>query len=81
MFNKKHIIPAQCRAGRGLIKMDQATLAGAASVSRNVIIDFEKGRRVPTKNNLAAIRSALEDAGVEFTNGDAPGVRLKKKKR
>jgi hypothetical protein len=26
---------------------------------------------------VAAIRAALEAAGVEFTNGDAPGVRLR----
>jgi transcriptional regulator with XRE-family HTH domain len=75
------ISPAQCRAARGLIAMDQADLAEAANVSRNVIIDFEKGRRVPTRNNLAAIQRVLEKAGVEFTNGDAPGVRLKKSKK
>jgi DNA-binding transcriptional regulator YiaG len=75
------ISPAQCRAARGLIAMDQAVLAEAANVSRNVIIDFEKGRRVPTRNNLAAIQRVLEKAGVEFTNGDAPGVRLKKSKK
>jgi hypothetical protein len=27
---------------------------------------------------VAAIRAALEAAGVEFTNGDRPGVRMKK---
>ena len=27
---------------------------------------------------IAAIRAALEAAGVEFTNGEAPGVRLRK---
>jgi transcriptional regulator with XRE-family HTH domain len=75
------ISPAQCRAARGLIAMDQAVLAEAANVSRNVIIDFEKGRRMPTRNNLAAIQRVLEKAGVEFTNGDAPGVRLKKSKK
>lgn len=75
------ITPAQCRAARGLVDMDQAGLADGAMVSRNVIIDFEKGRRVPTRNNLAAIQRVLEEAGVEFTNGDAPGVRLGKKKR
>jgi transcriptional regulator with XRE-family HTH domain len=75
------IFPAQCRAARGLIAMDQADLAEAANVSRNVIIDFEKGRRVPTRNNLAAIQRVLEKAGVEFTNGDAPGVRLRKSKK
>jgi predicted transcriptional regulator len=59
--------------------MSQAALAAAASVSRSVIVDFEKGRRTTTKNNLAAIRRALEAAGVEFTNGNRPGVRLKKR--
>jgi hypothetical protein len=39
--------------------------------------DFEAGRRTPLAANLAAIRTALEAAGVEFTNGDAPGVRLR----
>jgi len=75
------ISPAQCRAARALINMDQAVLAEAANVSRALIIDFEKGRRVPGHNNLAAIQRALEDAGVEFTNGKAPGVRLRKSKK
>jgi DNA-binding XRE family transcriptional regulator len=75
------ITPAQCRAARGLIAMHQATLAEAANVTRNVIIDFEKGRRMPGRNNLAAIQRVLEEAGVEFTNGNAPGVRLKKSKK
>jgi predicted transcriptional regulator len=74
------ITPAQCRAARGLVDMDQGTLADAAMVTPGVIIDFEKGRRVPTRNNLAAIQRVLEEAGVEFTNGDKPGVRLSKKK-
>jgi predicted transcriptional regulator len=74
------IIPAQCRAARGLVDMSQATLAEAASVSRNVIVDFEMGRRTTNRNNLAAIHRVLEAAGVEFINGDSPGVRLKKKR-
>ena len=75
------ITPAQCRAARGLVDMDQRMLADGAMVTPGVIIDFEKGRRVPTRNNLAAIQRVLEEAGVEFTNGDAPGVRLRTKKR
>ena len=74
------ITPAQCRAARGLVDMDQRTVADGAMVTPGVIIDFEKGRRVPTRNNLAAIQRVLEEAGVEFTNGDAPGVRLRKEK-
>jgi hypothetical protein len=31
--------------------------------------------------NVEKMRKALEKAGIEFTNGDALGVRLKKKPR
>ena len=72
------ITPAQCRAARALVDMDQVDLARRAVVSRNVIVDFERGSRTPLANNLAAIRRALEESGVEFTNGDQPGVRLRK---
>lgn len=60
--------------------MDQATLAEAANVSRNTVVDFEKGRRSPNTNNLLALQNALEAAGVIFVaeNGQGPGVRLRK---
>jgi hypothetical protein len=32
----------------------------------------------PTPEQLAAIQEALEAAGIEFTNGDEPGVKLKR---
>jgi hypothetical protein len=50
-------------------------------LSESTIRDFEKGRRIPGVNNLAAIRGALESAGVIFVdeNGDGPGVRLRKR--
>jgi hypothetical protein len=54
---------------------------GEGRFPKNTIVDFEKGRSTPVKNNLAAIQRVLEEAGVEFTNGDAPGLRLRKKKR
>lgn len=81
MLGLMSISPDQCRAARALVEMDQAVLAQRASVSRNTVVDFEKGRRVPTANNLAAIRSALEGAGVLFIaeNGAGPGVRLAKR--
>jgi predicted transcriptional regulator len=71
------IIPAQCRAARALIDMDKADLARKAVVSRNVIVDFERGSRTPLANNLAAIKRVLEESGVEFIaeNGGGPGVR------
>ena len=71
---------AQCKAARALIGWSQGNLAKAASVAKPTVADFERGARIPHGNNLAAIRSALESAGVKFIagNGDGPGVRLAK---
>ena len=66
---------AQSRAGRALVDWSQDKLAGASNLSESTIRDFEKGRRVPATNNLAAIRRALEAAGVEFKPDGA--VRLR----
>jgi predicted RNase H-like nuclease (RuvC/YqgF family) len=41
---------------------------------------FERGIHMLIKNNMAALRRTLEDAGVEFiarTKTKGPGVRLK----
>jgi hypothetical protein len=74
------ILPSQCRAARALIEMDQAELALRAVVPHHVLVDFENGALTPSAKNLAAIRAALEAAGVIFVdeNGDGPGVRLRK---
>ncbi|MCV9965696.1 helix-turn-helix domain-containing protein [Pararhizobium sp. BT-229] len=72
--------PAQCRAARALVNWTQPHLAEAAGVSPSTLRDFESGKRVPIANNLAAIRTALEAAGITFLdNGDVasgPGVAL-----
>ena len=75
------LTPEQSRAARGLVEWSQEELASRANLGPSTIRDFEKGRRVPTINNLAAIQRALEAAGVVFIsqNGGGPGVRLKKK--
>ncbi len=63
-----------------MIEMDQSRLAEGSKISRNVIVDFETGRRTPTANNLASIRRTLESAGVMFLDdeGQGPGIRLRK---
>lgn len=72
--------PSQSRAARALLDWSQSTLSEAAGVARATIAEFESGRRVPIANNLAAIRTALEAAGIIFIdeNGEGPGVRLRK---
>lgn len=76
------LTPAQSRAARALINWSQLQLAEASGTGVSTIRDFETGKRTPITNNLSAIRSALEAAGIIFVeeNGEGPGVRLKKGK-
>jgi hypothetical protein len=73
------IFPEQVRAGRGLLNWSARTLAETAQLGLSTVQRFEGGGVITTAN-LAAIRSALEAAGVEFLsdNGGGPGVRMRK---
>ena len=68
------ILPSQCRAARGLIDMGQAELARRAVVGRDTIVDLENGSRTLSPGNLAAIRAALEAAGVIFIDENGEGL-------
>jgi transcriptional regulator with XRE-family HTH domain len=59
-------------------------LGEAAGLSRSTVTEFERGARVPTSDNLQAMRHALEAAGVTFIEADGsagPGVRLRERRR
>ncbi|MDH4992405.1 helix-turn-helix transcriptional regulator [Aquamicrobium lusatiense] len=73
----------QCRGARAMLGWSQGQLATKAAVSRATVVDFERGTRVPHRNNLTAIRVALETAGIVFIpdNGGGLGVRFDKPKK
>jgi transcriptional regulator with XRE-family HTH domain len=62
---------------RAALKLEVRQLADAANVSTSTIVRFERGE-VLLLRTVDAIRGALEAKGVEFTNGDEPGVKLRK---
>jgi transcriptional regulator with XRE-family HTH domain len=68
----------QLRAARALLGLSQAEIATRAGISIPTMkrAEADTGIRVSSET-IAAIRSVLESAGVEFTNGDAPGVKVK----
>jgi transcriptional regulator with XRE-family HTH domain len=68
--------PGQCRAARALIGWSQDQLASASKVAKATIANFELGKRTPYDRTLDDLVAAIEAAGVEFTNGTRPGVRL-----
>ncbi len=77
------ITPAQLRAARALVNWTAKDVAeraqiGVATVRR---AELAQGALGITAANEAAIRRALEGAGVIFVaeNGEGPGVRLRKK--
>jgi ribosome-binding protein aMBF1 (putative translation factor) len=69
--------PEQVRAGRAWLGWSQSDLAKRANVGLSTLKDFENAKRVPIINNLNAIRTALEAAGIELVfEGDAAvGIR------
>ena len=66
-----------------MARLSQPDLAVAASVSVATLrrMEASDGPAAGLHNNVLAVRRALESAGVEFTNGDEPGVKLKAKPR
>jgi transcriptional regulator with XRE-family HTH domain len=69
--------PAQCRAARNLLNWTQEHLASHSKLTEKTIADFERGATKPHPRTLTRIAQAFEAAGIEFLNGDAPGVRLR----
>lgn len=74
--------PEQSRAGRAWLDWTQDRLAQEASVGLSTIKDFESGKRLPVRNNLLAVRRALEQAGLAFRfadDGTPSGIDSEKK--
>jgi predicted transcriptional regulator len=69
----------QLRAARAMLRMEQEALAEAAGVSANTIRRMEgfNGPIGARTGTLRQLQRVLEEAGVEFTNGDRPGVRMR----
>ena len=84
-MQKRPLTSAQIRAARALLRWRAQDLAresavGVATIRRAELVDEQTSM---TAANDAAVRRALENAGVEIIdeNGGGPGVRLHKRHR
>lgn len=69
----------QCKMARTATGLGVRELANLVDMSPNTISRFERGEELKA-STVSAIKTALENAGVEFIaeNGGGAGVRLKK---
>lgn len=71
----------QIRGARAMLRWDQKQLAEASGVSIPTIKRMEAGTGLPrsTYENVTAIQTVFETAGIEFIdrNGGGVGVRLR----
>lgn len=77
----KKVTGAQIRAGRAIVRWSASELAEQAQIGVMTVRRAESTDGVPNliPNNIDAIHRALEEAGVEFIDGELPGVRPRKK--
>lgn len=75
----------QIRAGRAAIGWSAEQLSNAAGIVRRTLVAIESQSGVPSANarTIQNVRSALEEAGIEFVAapGDGPGIRVRKSSR
>jgi hypothetical protein len=62
-----------------LLRWEQKDLAASSKLSLATIkrLEAKPGALQANQVTIEALRRAFFDAGVEFTNGDTPGVRLR----
>ncbi len=65
----------QLRMARAAVGWGVRELAKKAGVTANTVTRIENGADAK-KSTMDRLQHALETAGIEFTNGDQPGVRL-----
>lgn len=72
--------PEQVRMARALLNWSLDDLAEVSGVHRNTISNFETGKYSGEPAKLAAVKNALESAGVIFVDEDieGSGVRLRR---
>lgn len=84
MADDRRLTGRQIAAGRTLAGLAQGAVARAARISVPTLrrMEASAGPAAGMANNVAAVRSALESAGVVFVaeNGEGAGVRLRRKR-
>jgi hypothetical protein len=62
-----------------MTRLEQIRLAEEAKVAVDTVrrLEAQNGRLKATTTTIDSLQAALERAGVVFTNGDEPGVKMR----
>ena len=71
------MLPIQCKMARVAVGWGMRDLARVANVSMDTVIRLERGESMK-EATIERLRITLNAAGIEFDDGDAPGVRLRR---
>jgi transcriptional regulator with XRE-family HTH domain len=74
------ITGVQLKAARELIGLSQLALAVQFQMGRREVANFEAGKNLLPQRTARHLQRAFEAPGLEFTNGDRSGVKLRKGK-
>jgi len=69
------MVAVQSRMARAATGLTLLQIAAKAKVATTTIVRFERGEELKPRT-IEAIQRVYESAGIEFTNGAAPGVRV-----
>ena len=78
---KIRISVVHVKGARGLLDWTIADLAEHSSVAVQTITNWENRKTQPRESTREAIHDAFVKAGIEFTNGGDPGVKLIRSKK
>jgi transcriptional regulator with XRE-family HTH domain len=70
------MLATQCRMARAALGLTVRELAERAGVSHDTIVRLEGGQELK-ESTVKKVRETFEAAGIEFTNGMEPGLKIK----
>jgi transcriptional regulator with XRE-family HTH domain len=76
----RHLTAGHMKAARALLDWNQDRLATESGLAASTIKRLENGGLAKASvENVDKIAEAFERVGIQFFNGDEPGVRLRKR--
>ena len=77
MQDKIAIVGAHIRGARALLQWTRKELADRTGLTEQTLHVLEHDQHKPRQETQQKIRRVFEEAGIVFTNGNEPGVKLR----